>query len=93
MSVLVYGCTTKTLTKYLGGGARWGLNKDTICGFEEILETKQQLYSHLPPISLTIQERWARHAGYCEKSKDKLKKQSLWTPAYENTSVSQPAKT
>ena len=34
--------------------------------------TKQQLYSHLPPISKTIQIRRTRYAGHCGRSKDKL---------------------
>ena len=46
---------------------------------------KQQLYSYLPPISQTIQ---ARHAGCCQRSKDKLKVRFSNGP----TSVDQPAK-
>ena len=34
--------------------------------------TKQQLYSHLPPIMKTIQISQTRHAGHCWRSKDKL---------------------
>ena len=33
---------------------------------------KQQLYSHLPPISKTIEIRQARYVGFCWKSKDKF---------------------
>ena len=52
--------------------------------------TKQQLYSHLQ----TIEVKWARHAGHCWRSKDKLIGNSLlWTPTYVHTSVSQPGKT
>ena len=32
--------------------------------------TKQQLYGHLPPITKTIQVRWTRHAGHCQRSRD-----------------------
>ena len=35
--------------------------------------TKQQLYGHLPPISQTIQVKWARHAGHSWRKQDKLK--------------------
>ena len=33
---------------------------------------KQQLYSHLSPISQTIQVRWTRHVRHCWRSKDEL---------------------
>ena len=29
--------------------------------------TRQQLYSHLPPISKTLLMKWTRHAGHCRK--------------------------
>ena len=32
----------------------------------------RELYSYLPPISLTIQVRWTRHVGSSWRSKDKL---------------------
>ena len=34
--------------------------------------TKQQLYSHLPPITKTIQVKRTRHTGYCWRSRDEL---------------------
>ena len=34
--------------------------------------TRHQLYSHLPPITKTIQVRRTRHAGHCWRSKDEL---------------------
>ena len=60
VSVLLYGCTTWTLTKLIeekldGNYTRtlWViLNKS-----EKQYHMKQQLYSHLPPISKTIQVR------------------------------------
>ena len=33
---------------------------------------KQQLYSHLPPISNTFQLRWTRYTVHCWRSKDKF---------------------
>ena len=47
--------------------------KDTMCCFwidPHSCTLIQQLYGHLPPISLTIQIRWARHAGHYERSKN-----------------------
>ena len=46
------------------------LRKDIACCFEKILE--QQLYGHLPPITQTIQEKWAKHAEHFWWNKDKL---------------------
>ena len=55
---------------------------------------KQQLYSHLPPISKTIQVRWTRHVGHCWRSKDKLISDILlWTPLNWHANVGRPART
>ena len=45
--------------------------------------TKQQLYSHLPPIRKTIKTRRTRHAGHCWRSWDELISHVLlWTPSH-----------
>ena len=50
--------------------------------------TKQKLYSHLPPISKTIQIR------HCCRSKDKLISDVLlWTPLHGHASVDQLTRT
>ena len=74
-SIMLYGCTTWTLTKQLekkldGNYARMLraiLNKSW---WQH--PTRHQLYSHLPPIMKTIQVRRTRHAGHCWRSRDKL---------------------
>ena len=75
VSVLQYGCTTCTLRKHIKK------KPDEICTrmLQAIVikswkrhPTKQELYSHLPPISKTIQIRWTRHEGHCWRNKDKL---------------------
>ena len=44
---------------------------------------KQQLYSHLPPITKTIQIRGTRHVEHCWRSRDKLISDVLlWTPSH-----------
>ena len=51
------------------------LHKYAASGFEQVLEAapyKKQLYGHLPPISLTIQAKRARHPGHCKKRKNEL---------------------
>ena len=86
VSILLYGCTTWTLTKRLekkldGNYTRMLraiLNKS---GRQH--PTRRQLYGHLPPITKTIQVRRARHAGHCWRSKDELVSDVLlWTPTY-----------
>ena len=57
VSILLYGCTTWTLTK------RLKKNLDGIYTRMQRL-TKQQLYGHLPTITKSIQLRRTRHAGH-----------------------------
>ena len=56
--------------------------------------TKQQQYSHPPPIMKTIQVRRTRHVGHCWRSKDKLISDILlWTPSYGRAKAEQPTRT
>ena len=75
VSILLYGCTTWTLTKRL----KKKLDGNYTIMLRAILNkswrqhpTRHQLYCQLPPITKTIQVRRTRHAGYCWRSKDKL---------------------
>ena len=75
VSILLYGCTTWTLTKWL----EKKLDGNYTRMLRAILNkswrqhpTRRQLYSHLPPITKTIQVRWARRAWHCWWSKDEL---------------------
>ena len=95
--ILLYGCTTWTLTKWLekkldgnyGRMLRAILNKSW-----RPHPTKHQLYGHLPPIMKTIQVRWTRHAGHCCRSKDELVSDVLlWTPTYGQAKAGRPART
>ena len=86
VSILLYECTTWTLTKRL--------KKKLDGNYTRILRailnkswrqhpTRHQLHGHLPPITKTIQVRRTRHAGHCWRSKDELVSDLLlWTPAY-----------
>ena len=84
VSVLLYGCTTWTLTKQLEkklDGNYTRMLRAILNKFWRQHPTRHQLYSHLPPITKTIQVRWTRHAGHCWKSRDKLISDVLlWTP-------------
>ena len=97
VSILLYGCTTWTLTKRLekkldGNYTRmlWAiLNKSW-----RQHPTRHQLYGHLPPITKTIQVRRTRHAGHCWRSKDELISDVLlWTPTYGQAKAGRPART
>ena len=68
MSILLYGCTTRVLTKHM--------EKKFDSSYTRILwailnkswrqhPTKRQLYGHLPPITKTIQVGRTRHTGHC----------------------------
>ena len=97
MSILLYGCTTWTLTKRL----EKKLDSNYTRMLRAILNkswqqhpTKHHLYSHLPPIMKTIQVRQARHAGHCWRSNDKLISDILlWNPTYGRAKAGQPAQT
>ena len=96
VSILLYGCTTWTLTKRsekLDGNytrmLRAILNKSW-----RQHPTKYQLYGHLPPITKTIQVRRTRHAGHCWRSRDELISDVLqWTPTYGRAKAGRLART
>ena len=95
MSILLYGCTTCTLTKLL----EKKLDGNYTRMLRAILNkswrqhpTKHQLYGYLPPITKTIQVRRARQAGRCWRSRYKLISDVLlWTPTYGRAKTGRPA--
>ena len=97
VSILLYGCTTWTLTKRL----EKKLDSNYTRMLQAILNkswrqhpTRHQLYGHLPPITKTIQARRTRHAGLCWRSKDELISDVLlWTPTYGRAKAGRPART
>ena len=96
-SILLYGCTTRTLTKRL----EKKLDGNYTRMLRAILNkswrqhpTRHQLYGHLPPITKTIQARRTRHAGHCWRSGDELISDVLlWTPTYGRAKAGRPART
>ena len=94
-SILLYGCTTWTLTKRL--------EKKLDGNYTRILRvilnkswrqhaTRHQLYGHLPPITKTIQFRRTRHAGHSWKSRDELIRDVLlWTRTHGRAKAGRPA--
>ena len=97
VSILLYGCTTWTLTK--------GLEKKLDGNYTRMLRailnkswrqhpTRHQLYGHLPPITKTIQVRGTRHAVHCWRSRDEFIRDVLqWTPSYDRAKAGRPART
>ena len=96
-SILLYGCTTWTLTKRL----EKKLDGNYTRMLRAILNkswrqhpTRHQLYGHLPPITKTIQVRRTRHAGHCWRSRDELISDVLlWTPTHGREKAGRPART
>ena len=86
LSILLYGCTTWTLTKRM----EKKLDGNYTRMLRAILNkswrqhpTKQQLYGHLQPIIKNIRIKQTRHVGHCWRSRDKLISDVLlWTPSH-----------
>ena len=96
-SILLYVCTTWTLTKRL----EKKLDGNYTRMLRAILNkswrqhpTRHQLYGHLPPITKTIQVRRTKHAGHCWRSRDELISDVLlWTPTDGWAKAGRPART
>ena len=97
VAILLYGCTTWTLTKRL--------EKKLDANYTRMLQAilnkswrlhpiKHQLYGHLPLITKTIQVRRTRHAGHCWRSRDELISDVLlWTTKHGREKAGRPAQT
>ena len=96
-SILLYGCTTWTLTKRLEkklDGNYTRMLRAILNKSKRQHPTRHQLYGHLPPITKTIQVRRARHAGHCWRSRDELISDALlWTPTHGRAKAERPART
>ena len=96
-SILLYGCTTWTLTKHLEkklDGNCTRMLQAILSNSSRQHPTRHQLYGHLPPITKTIQVRRTRHAGHCWRSRDELINDVLlWTPTHGRAKAGRPAGT
>ena len=88
MSILLYGCTTWMLTKWL----EKKLDGNYTRMLRAILNkswrqhpSKHQLYGHLPPITKTIHCWRSRNELICDVL--------LWTPTYDRAKAGRPART
>ena len=97
MSILLYGCTTWTLTKWLAkklDGNYTRMLRAILNKSWRQHPTKHQLYGHLPSIMKTIKVRRTRHVGHCWRSRDKLISDVLlWTSTYGRAKAGRPART
>ena len=95
--ILLYGCTTWTLTKRLEKKLDGNYTKMLRVILNKSWRkhsTKHQLHGHLPPITKTIQLRRTRHAGHCWRSRgEKISDVLLWTPIYDRAKTGRPART
>ena len=96
VSILLYGCTTWTLTKRLEkklDGNYTRMLRAILNKSWQQHPTRHQLYGHLPPITKTIKAKRTRPAGQCWRSKDELvSKVLLWTPAYGQSKAGRPGR-
>ena len=96
-SILLYGCTTWTLTKRLEKkleGNYTRMLRAILNKFWRQHPTRHQLFGHLPPIMKTIQVRQTRHARHCWRSRDELIRDVLlWTPTHGRAKAGRPART
>ena len=94
VSILLYGCTTWTLTKRLEkklDGNYTRMLRAVLNKSWRQYPTRHQLYGHLPPITKTIQVRRTRH---CWRSRDELISDVLlWTPTNGRAKARRPART
>ena len=97
VSILLYGCTTWTLTKRLEkklDGNYTRMLRVILNRSWQQHPTRRQLYGNLPPITKTIQARRTRHAGHCLRSKDVIVSDVLlWIHAYGQSKAGRPART
>ena len=97
MLILLYGCTTWTLTKHTEKKFDGNYTRMLLAILNKSWKqhsTKQQLYGHLPPITKTIKIRRTRHAGHCWRSRDELISDVLLcTPSHGWAKAGWPAQT
>ena len=95
--ILLYGCTTWTLTKRLEkklDGNYTRMLRAILNKSWQQHPTRHQLYGHLPPITKTIQVRRTRHAGHCWRNRDELIRDVLlWIPTHGRAKAGRPVRT
>ena len=96
VSILLYGCTTWTLTKRLEkklDGNYTRILRAILNNSRRQHPTRHQLYSHLPPITKTIQVRRTRCRTLLEKQGRPHKWCTPKDPSYGRAKAGRPART
>ena len=96
VSILLYGCTTLTLTKRMEKriDSNYIRMQLAILNKSWCHPPKLQMYGHLPPITKTIEVRRTRLAGHCWRSRDELIcSVLLWDPSHGRAKAGRPART
>ena len=97
VSILLYGCTTCTLTKRLEkklDGNYTRMLRAILNKSWRQRPARHQLYGQLPPITETNEARRTRHAGHCWRSRGELINDVLlWTPTYGRAKSGRPTQT
>ena len=97
VSILLYGCTTLTLTKRMEkkiDGNHTRMLRAILNKSWRQHPTKQQLYGHLQLVTRTIKIRRTRHAGHCSRSREELVSDVLlWTLPHGRAKLWHPART
>ena len=85
VSILLYGCTSWTLTKRIEkklDGNYTRMLRSILNKSWRQHSKKQLLYGHLPPIIKAIEVRRTRHAGHCLRSREIISDILLWTHSH-----------
>ena len=97
VSILLYGCTTWTLTKRLEKKLDGNYTRMLRAILNKSWRQHPQGTNYtatIPPITKTIQVWRTRHAGHCWRSRDELISDVLlWTSTYGRAKAGRPART
>ena len=97
VSILLYRCTTRTLTKEFGEKPWRQLQKNTASNIEQVLEATPHKAAAIRPLTShheNCQVRRTRHARHCRRSRDELISDILlWTPSHGRAKWGRPART
>ena len=91
VSILLYGCTTWTLTKRMEKKVDGNYTRMLRAILNKSLRqhsAKQHLYDHLPPIMKTIQVRRTRYAGHCWRARTSYYDILPWIPLHGRAKTS-----
>ena len=91
-SILLYGCTTETLTKRIEKKAWWELHKNNAWYFEQTLEETTLKIAAWRPFTSDLTKH-SNKTNICGALPKKQSDVLLWTPIYWCASVERTAKT